>query len=301
MANKWRRKWKQWQALFSWIPKITADGDCSHEIKMLAPWKKSYDKPRQCIKTQRHHFADRGMYSQSYGFSSSHVWMWELHHKEGWVPENWCFPTVVLEKTLESHLDSKESKPVNPKENKPWLFIRRTDAEALVLWPPDTKGQLIGKDPDAGKDWRQEGRGQQRMRWLDGITDTMEMSLSKLWEIVKDREAWCAAVHGVAKSWTWLSDWTTAMYKGEICPGILYPTFLFKTMCMCGKLFQTCPSLCNPMACSPAVYSVHGILQARKLEWVAKRSSRNLPNPGVETATLCLLCWQAGSLPLYMG
>ena len=124
--------------------------------KMLAPWKKSYDKPRQHNKQQKHHFADKGPSSQSYGFSSSHIWMWELDHKEEWMLKNWCFWIVVLEKTLKSSSDSKEIKPVNPKGNQSWIFIGRTDAEAEapILWPPDTKSQLIGKDPDAGKDWR---------------------------------------------------------------------------------------------------------------------------------------------------
>ena len=128
------------------------------KLKDACPWKKSYDKPKQHIKKQKHHFADRGPYSQSYGFSSSHVRMWELDHKEGWVPTNRCFRTVMLEKTLESPLDSKEILPVNPKRNQPWIFIGRTDAEAEapVLWSPDAKSQLIGKDPDARKDWRQE-------------------------------------------------------------------------------------------------------------------------------------------------
>ena len=109
------------------------------------------------------------------------------------------FRTMVLKKTLESPLDSKEIKPINPKGNQPWIFIGRTEAEAPILWPPDVKSLLIGKDPDAGKDWGQEERGWQRMRWLDGITDSREMSWSKLQEIVKEREAWHATVHGVAK------------------------------------------------------------------------------------------------------
>ena len=128
---------------------------------MLAPWKKSYDQPRQHIKKRRHYFANKGPYSQSQDFSSSHAWMWELDYKESWVPKNWCFCTVVLEKTLESPLDCKEIQPVHPKGNKSWVFIGRTDAEAetLILWPPDAKSWLIGKDPDAGKDWGQEEKG----------------------------------------------------------------------------------------------------------------------------------------------
>ena len=115
-------------------------------------------KPRQDIKKQRHHFDDKGAYHQSYGFSSSHVWMWELDHEEVWVLKNWCFQTVVLEKTLESPLDCKETQPVNSKGNQWWIFIGRTDseAEAPTFWPPGVKSWLIGKDPDARKDWGQE-------------------------------------------------------------------------------------------------------------------------------------------------
>ena len=162
--------------------KITANGDCSHETKKnTCSWEESYDQPRQYIKKQRHYFANKGPSSQSYGLSSIHVWMWELDHKQSWALKNWCFWTVVLEKTLESPLDTKGIKPVNPKENQSWVFIERTDtietsgkpsykyhlvmvaetieAETPILWPADAKSWLIWKDPDAGKDWRQEKKG----------------------------------------------------------------------------------------------------------------------------------------------
>ena len=149
--------------------------------------------------------------------------MWELDHKEGWVPKNWCF-WIVLEKTVENPLDYKELKLVNHKGNQPWIFIRRTDAEteAPILWPPDVKSWLIGKDPDAGKDWSKTRREQQRRRWLDGIVNSKRMNLSKLLEMVKDREAKCATVRGVAKNQTGLilnnnsNIWGNAM-SGIIC------------------------------------------------------------------------------------
>ena len=145
---------------------------------MLAPWKKSYDQPRQHSKEQKHYFANKGPSSQSYGFSSSHVWIWELDHKENWAPKNWCFWTVVLEKTLESPLDCKVIKPVNPKGNQLWIFIGKTDAEteAPILWPHEAKSRLIRKDRDAEKDWRQEEKGNDR-----GWDDCMASLTQWIW------------------------------------------------------------------------------------------------------------------------
>ena len=128
---------------------------------MLTPWKESYDQPTKHFQKQRHYFANKGPSSQGYGFSSGHVWMWKLDCEESWALKNWCFWTVVLEKTLESPLDCKDIQPVHPKEDQSWVFIGKTDAEAatLILWPPHAKNWLTGKDPDAGRDWGQEEKG----------------------------------------------------------------------------------------------------------------------------------------------
>ena len=160
MSNRWETVESMIDFIFLGS-KITENCDGSHEIKGRFLLGRSYDQPRQHIKKQRHHFANKNPSSQSFGFSSNHVWMWELARKEGWAPKNWCFWAVVLEKTLESPLDCKEIQPVHPKGNPSGIFIGRTDAEAEtpVLWLPDAKNWLIWKDPNAGKDWRHKEKG----------------------------------------------------------------------------------------------------------------------------------------------
>ena len=153
---------KQWQTLLFGAPKSLQMMTAAMKLKdENTPWEKSYDQPRQHIKKQRHYFANKRQSNQGYGFSSGHVWIWELDYKERWAPKNWCFWTVVLEKAVESPLDCKEIQPVDPKGNQSWIFIGRTvdEAEALIFWPLDSKSWLIWKDPDAGKDWRQEEKG----------------------------------------------------------------------------------------------------------------------------------------------
>ena len=172
------KQWKQCQTLFLGAPKslqmVIAAMKLKDAYSLEGKLWPTYDLH---IQKQRYYFANKGPSSQGCGFSISHVWMWKFGYKEIWVPKNWCFWTVLLGKTLESPLDCKESN----QGNQSWIFIGRTDAEAetLILWPPDAKNWLIWKDPDAGKDWGQE-KGRQRMRWLDGITDSMDMGLSKL-------------------------------------------------------------------------------------------------------------------------
>ena len=170
---------------------------------MLVPWKKNYDQT-QHMKKQRHYFADKGLYSQSYGFSSSRVWMWELDYKESWAPKNWCFWTVVLERTLESPLDCKEIQPVHPKGDQSWKFIGRTDAEAetLILWPPDLKNWLTGRDPDAGKDWGQEEKWtteDEMVWWMASPTRWTGVSVSS-------RSWWWTGKPDVLHSHNWVTE-----------------------------------------------------------------------------------------------
>ena len=176
MANTWRKNWKSGRLYFLGLQNHCRWWLKPWNYKTLTPWKESYDQPRQHIKKQRHYFANKSPSSQGYRFSSDHVWMWELDCEESWALKNWCFWTVVLEKTLESPLDGKEIQPVHPEGDKSWVSTGRTDAKAEtpILWPPDAKSWLIGKDPDAGRDWGQEQKGttEDEMagwhHWLDG-------------------------------------------------------------------------------------------------------------------------------------
>ena len=219
MANRWGNNGNS--------DRLYLGGLQNHYRLWLKPWnyktlallRNIYDQPRQHIKKQRHYFANSGPSSQSYVFSSSHIWMWELDLKESWVLKNWCFWTVVLEKILENPLDCKEIKPVNPKGNQPWIFIGMTDAEAPMVWSSDVRSQFIIKDPDAEKDWRLEEKGNRGWNRLDGITDSKYMSLRKLKEMVKYKGAWHAAVHGVSKSQTQLNS-----NNKEFISALLSPT-----------------------------------------------------------------------------
>ena len=210
--------------------------------------KKSYDQSRQCIKKQRHHFASKGQYSQSDGFSNSHVRMWELNHKENWAPKNWCFQTVVLEKTLESPLDCKEIKPVNPKGNQPWIFTGSTDAEAEapIVWPPNTKSQLTRKDPDPEKDEGQEEKAatEDEMvgwhHWLNGHEFEWIQGDSE------GQGSLHAAVRGVTKSRIQLSDWTTMI---SITP--LDFSYTLLTCLGCGMTMQC---LAQPLSSTSAFW-----------------------------------------------
>ena len=199
--------------------KITANGDYSHEIKRHNPWKESYDQRRKHIKKQRHYFANKGPSSQGYGFSSSHVWMWELDYKESWTPKNWCFWTVVLEKTLESPLDARRSNQSILKEISPGCSLEGLMLKLKLQYFDHLmrRAYSFEKSLMLGKIEVRRRRGWQRMRMLDGSTDSVDMTFGKLQELVMDREAWRAAVHGVTKNQTRLSNWTELNIYVHIC------------------------------------------------------------------------------------
>ena len=198
--------------------KITADDDCSHEIKRRLFLRRKVVTNLDSIVKSRHYFANKGPSSQSYGFSSGHVWMWELDYKENWALKNWCFWIVLLERTLESPLDYKDIQPIHPKGNQSWIFIGRTDTETPILWPPDVKNWLTRKDPDAGTDWRQEEKGMtedEMVGWASPIQWTwVWVSSGSWWWTGKPGVLQFMGSQRVEHDW----DWTELIYQRfQVC------------------------------------------------------------------------------------
>ena len=191
--------------------KITADGDCSQEIKRcLLLGRKAMTNLNSIVKSRDIALPTKVHLGQSYGFSSSHVWMWELNYKESWALKNWCFWTVVLEKTLESPLDGKKIQPVHPKGNQSWIFIGRTDAEAEtpILWPPDVKNWLTGNNPDAGKDWTQEEKGMRKDEMVGWHHQLNRHEFEQASGVGDGQGSLACCSPCISKSWTWLSKWS---------------------------------------------------------------------------------------------
>jgi len=270
------KQWKRWQTLFFGGSKISADGDCSHEIKRRLLLGRKVMTNLDSISKSRAYFVNKDPSSQGYGFSSVHVWMWDLDYKESWAQKNWCFWTVVLEKTVESPLNCKEIEPVHPKGDQSWVFIGRTnvEAETSILWSPDGKSWLIGQDPDAGKDWGQEEKGMTEdemvgwHHWLDGYLFGWTLGIGD------GQKAWHAAVHGVTKSQTLLREWTdwTDIILLICClfiHNIKTESMQAKTIilyfwdvyvCLCINCSIHYLTHCDPMDCSQPGSSLHGIL-----------------------------------------
>ena len=241
-------------------------------------------------------FANKGLSSESSGFSSSLVWMWELDHKEVWAAKNWCFWTVVLEKTPESLLDWKETKPVNHKENQSWIFMERTDAEAEapVLWPPDVKSWLTGKDPDAGKDWRQEkGMTEDEMvGWhhlLDGHKFEQALGFGDGQRRLVRYKPWDYKESNMTEWLNWMNNRNCCFVKfAVLLHG--FELFYYFITCVHAKSLSHV-WLCHPTDSSLSSSSVHGIFQTRIPEWVTISYSRESPQPRDQTRISCIARW----------
>ena len=234
-------RWETMETVTDFIflgSKIIADGDCSLIKRCLLLERKAMANLDSTLKRRDITCTTNVCLVKAMIFCISNIWMWEMEHNEGWAPKNWCFWTVVLEKTLENPMDCEEIQPIHPKGDQSWIFIGRTDdevklhlwwwSEAPILQPPDATSWLIGKDPDAGKDWRQEEKGTTEDMVVDGITNLMDVSLSKLRELVMNRKVCHAAVHGVSRSWTWSSDWAKLNYEWSDAGGKRGPGFPVK-------------------------------------------------------------------------